>query len=57
MFSEAAMDKPQSFYAFEMLYWTGARLGEVLALTAEDFDFVKIQSVSTSHIRDWRGRT
>lgn len=35
------MDKPQSFYAFEMLYWTGARLGEVLALTAADFDFVK----------------
>ena len=35
------MDKPQSFYAFEMLYWTGARLGEVLALTAEDFDFMK----------------
>ena len=40
-YSEAVMDKPQSFYAFEMLYWTGARLGEVLALTAEDFDFVK----------------
>ena len=40
-FSEAIMDKPQSFYAFEMLYWTGARLGEVLALTAEDFDFIK----------------
>jgi integrase len=40
-FSEAVMDKPQSFYAFEMLYWTGARLGEILALTAEDFDFVK----------------
>lgn len=40
-FSEAVMDKPQSFYAFEMLYWTGARLCEVLALTAEDFDFVK----------------
>ena len=35
------MDKQQSFYAFEMLYWTGARLGEVLALTAEDFDFMK----------------
>lgn len=40
-FSEAIMDKQQSFYAFEMLYWTGARLGEVLALTAEDFDFMK----------------
>ena len=33
------MDKPISFYAFEMLYWCGLRLGEMLALTPEDFDF------------------
>ena len=33
------MDKPVSFYAFEMLYWCGIRLGELLALTPEDFDF------------------
>ena len=38
-FSEAMMDKPLSFYAFEMLYWCGIRLGELLALTPEDFDF------------------
>ncbi len=38
-FSEAVMDKPMSFYAFEMLYWCGIREGELLALTAEDFDF------------------
>ena len=38
-FSEAVMDKPISFYAFEMLYWCGLRLGELLALTAGDFDF------------------
>ena len=38
-FSEAVMDKPISFYAFEMLYWCGLRLGELLALTAVDFDF------------------
>ena len=25
-FSEAVIDKPVSFYAFEMLYWTGMRL-------------------------------
>ena len=27
-FSEAVIDKPVSFYAFEMLYWTGMRLGD-----------------------------
>lgn len=40
-FAEAIMDKPISFYAFEMLYWTGIREGELLALTTADFDFVK----------------
>ena len=24
-FAEAMMDKPRSYYAFEMLYWTGIR--------------------------------
>lgn len=28
-----------AYHAFEMLYWTGMRKGEMLALTAEDFDF------------------
>ena len=40
-FSDAMMDKPLSYYAFEMLYWCGIRLGELLALTYGDFDFVK----------------
>ena len=40
-FSEAMMDKPLSFYAFEMLYWCGIREGELLALTPADFDFEK----------------
>jgi integrase len=38
-FADAMMDKPISFYAFEMLYWCGLRLGELLALTPADFDF------------------
>lgn len=38
-FSEAIMDKPTAFYAFEVLYWTGIREGELLALTPKDFDF------------------
>ena len=29
-FSEAMMDKPRSYYAFEMLYWCGIRSGELL---------------------------
>lgn len=44
-FSEEIMDKPLSFYAFEMLYWCGIREGELLALTPADFDFDK-QTVS-----------
>ena len=40
-FAEAMMDKPRSYYAFEMLYWTGIREGELLALTPSDFDFEK----------------
>lgn len=38
-FAEVMMDKPQSFYAFEMLYWCGIREGELLALTPTDFNF------------------
>ena len=35
------MDKPQAFTAFEVLFWTGIREGELLALTPGDFDFGK----------------
>lgn len=40
-FSEVMMDQPISYYAFQMLYWTGMREGELLALTPADFDFEK----------------
>lgn len=46
-FAEAMMDKPLSYYAFEMLYWCGVREGELLALTPADFDFEK-QTVTIS---------
>ena len=39
--SEAMMDNPLSFYAFEVLYWCGIREGELLAMTPTDFDFEK----------------
>ena len=38
-FLECVADKPISYYAFEMLYWTGLREGELLALTPADIDF------------------
>jgi len=40
-FIEQVADKPISYYAFEILYWTGIREGELLALTPNDFDFTK----------------
>lgn len=40
-FSRSMMNKEESYHAFEILYWCGIRLGELLALTAEDFDFEK----------------
>ena len=41
-FSDAVMDKPLSFTAFEVLYWMGIREGELLALVPEDFDFERL---------------
>lgn len=38
-FADAMMDKPISYYAFEMLYWCGLRVGELLALNCNDFNF------------------
>ena len=40
-FSEAISDNIESFTAFEILYWSGLRIGEVLALTPADIDFEK----------------
>ena len=37
-FSEAIKDKPVMFYAFEVLFWTGIREGELLALERGDVD-------------------
>ena len=51
-FAEVMMDKPLSFYAFEMLYWCGIREGELLALTPTDFDFeAGTVSISKSYQR------
>lgn len=38
-FLEAVKDRPMSYMMFQILYWTGMRMGELLALTYEDIDF------------------
>jgi len=40
-FIEAVMNKNESYIAFMTLYWTGMRIGELLALTASDIDTTK----------------
>ena len=55
-FADAMMDKPISYYAFEVLYWCGLRLGELLALTPADFDFAKETVSITKSYQRLRGR-
>ncbi len=38
-FVESIADKEESYIAYEILYWCGIRLGELLALTPGDFNF------------------
>lgn len=40
-FIEHVMNKQLSYLAFTTLYWTGIRIGELLALTASDIDLEK----------------
>ena len=37
-FIEAIIDKRESYLAFMIMYWTGVRIGELLALTPMDID-------------------
>lgn len=51
-FIEFVKDKPLSYYAFLTLYWTGIRLGELLALSLSDFDAeAKTLSITKSYQR------
>jgi len=51
-FVDSVMNKHQSYMAFMVLYWTGMRIGELLALTVKDVDFEKRTiSISKSYQR------
>ncbi len=56
-FSEEVMDKPASFYAFEILYWCGLRVGELLALEPNDIDLGKCLIHVTKSYQRIRRRT
>lgn len=44
-FAEGIMDEPLAYYCFEVLYWSGIREGELLALTPADID-LKTRTIS-----------
>ncbi len=51
-FREGLADKYQSLVCFDVLYWTGMREGELLALTEGDIDLVKKEiSINKSYQR------
>ncbi len=55
-FSDAVADKPESYYAFEVLYWCGLRVGELLALTPADFDWARAEVKVTKSYQRLSGR-
>lgn len=51
-FREGVKDKPLSYICFEVLYWTGMREGELLALSPADIDFDnKLISINRTYQR------
>lgn len=51
-FADSIMDKQDSYTAFTTLFWTGVRIGELLALTPADINFEeKTISISKSYQR------
>ena len=55
-FSETIIDKPQSYLAFMTLFWTGMRLGELLALTKADIDLDKKTITITKSLQRLDGK-
>lgn len=52
-FRETIEPGSQYYLVFEMLFWTGCRIGELLALTPKDIDFAKNQmSITKTYYRN-----
>lgn len=52
-FSEAIKDKPEYYYAFQVLFWCGLRMGELQALTRDDIDLNEgILNIRNSYSKD-----
>jgi integrase len=51
-FSDSIMDKRIPWLAFQVLFWTGIRIGELLALTWEDINLeTKVMTINKSYQR------
>ena len=55
-FIEAVKDKPYSYQAFQILYWCGLRVGELLALCVSDFNSNKKTLSITKSYQRIKGR-
>lgn len=55
-FAEVMKSKPASYYGFEILYWCGIRVGELLALTKKDFDFEKNELTINKSYQKLKGK-
>ena len=55
-FAEEMMDSPKAYYCFETLYWSGIRLGELLALNLEDLNLKKRTLSITKTYQRIRGK-
>lgn len=52
LFLQTLVNKPASWLAFRILFWTGIRIGELLALTTEDVDMERnLLTVNKSYQR------
>lgn len=54
-FANAIMDEIEAYTAYEILYWGGLRLGELLALTSSDIDFENNEIYVTKSLQSIKG--